>query len=186
MITPELVLVTGASQGIGAAIAQALAEAGYHPILLARNLENLEKIAEKIRAGGGACTTLSCEFTRADEVDRALQQIQEKHGKWPLMLINNAGWGGPFHRADEVSESEWDYIFSVNVKSAYLFCRRLLPVMQEAAFGRIVNIASVFGVLGGAGSSTYAASKHALIGYSKSIAAEWAAWNITSNVISPG
>ncbi len=103
-----------------------------------------------------------------------------------LILINNAGIGGPFHRTDEVSEEEWDSVFNTNVKAAFLFCKALLPIMKKQQFGRVINISSVYGKTGGALSSAYAASKHALVGYTKSLAVEWGKYNITCNLVSPG
>lgn len=179
-------IITGAGQGIGQAIAYELAGQGIHTYLLARTLEKLEAVAGNIRAAGGACTCLPCDITKTQEIDAALQAIERSEAVFPLILVNNAGFGGPFHRTDEVSAEEWDIIFQTNVKAAFLFCKAVLPRMKAANFGRIVNISSIFGIVGGALSSTYAASKHALIGYTKSLAVEWGSSNITCNVISPG
>ena len=99
---------------------------------------------------------------------------------------SNAGLGGPFHRVDEVDKAEWDALFGVNVEGVRFMCRWALPRMKASGYGRIVNIASLLGLFGGARSSTYAATKHALIGFSKSIAAEWASSGITCNAVCPG
>lgn len=104
----------------------------------------------------------------------------------PLILVNNAGIGGPYHRADQVSDEEWDLVFATNVKSVFWFSRWLLPLMRQRGFGRIINIASIYALAGGTGSSTYAATKHAILGYTRSIAAEWGASGITCNAICPG
>jgi 3-oxoacyl-[acyl-carrier protein] reductase len=127
-----------------------------------------------------------CDVSDALSVGNTLAAIEKTHGQLPLIVVNNAGMGGPFHKANEVSEAEWDMVFDTNVKSAFLFCRHLLPVMQAHGFGRIINIASVYGQLGGVGSSTYCATKHALIGYTKALAVEWGGFGITANTISPG
>lgn len=179
-------LITGASQGIGAAIAIVLADQGIHTLLLARDLEKLNGVAAKIREKNGTCTCLPCDITQSHIIHEMFRQVAESGFAMPSILVNNAGYGGPFHRTDEVSEKEWDQIFAINVKGPFLFSQKLLPAMKENRFGRIINIASVYGITGGAYSSTYAASKHALIGYSKSLAVEWGAWGITCNVISPG
>ena len=97
-----------------------------------------------------------------------------------------AGVGGPFHRVDQVSDEEWDWIFHTNVKSVLHFCRPLLPAMKQRGFGRVINIASIQGLVGAARSSTYVASKHAMIGYTRAIAAEWGPFGITCNAICPG
>lgn len=179
-------IITGASQGIGTAIAVELAKNGIHAILIARNATKLKEVADRITLGGGSCSYFPCDVTKADEVDKALQAIREEITASPAILVNNAGFGGPFHATNEVPEEEWDSIFATNVRAAFLFCKRLLPVMKKNNFGRIINISSIYGMMGGALSSTYAASKHALIGYTKSLAIEWGDCNITCNAISPG
>ncbi len=182
----QTAIITGASQGIGAAIAVALAGQGVHTLLLARDLKKLNKVATEIREKNGTCTCLPCDITKSRAINDVFLQLAQSGLPTPSILINNAGYGGPFHRTDEVSEEEWDLIFATNVKAAFLFAQKLLPHMKENQFGRIINIASVYGVTGGARSSTYAASKHALVGYTRSLAVEWGAWGITCNLISPG
>lgn len=182
----QTALITGASQGIGASIASELAKNNIHTILLARNSSNLKEVADSIHAAGGSCSYYSCDVTRPGEISATINAIKHDLSVVPQILINNAGIGGPFHKAHEVSENEWDLIFNTNVKAAFLFCKNLLPSMKENKFGRIINISSIFGNIGGAHSSTYAASKHALVGYTKSLAVEWGQYNITCNLVSPG
>lgn len=178
-------IVTGASRGIGAAIAVRLAASGARVALLARDQSALESVAGAIAGQGGQAAAVRCDVTSRESVDEAIAAVTRTFGV-PLLLVNNAGYGGPFHRTDEVSSEEWDAIFAVNVRSAFYFCGRLLPRMKEAGFGRVVNIASILGVAGGARSSTYSAAKHALVGYTKSIAGEWGRHGITCNAICPG
>ncbi len=102
------------------------------------------------------------------------------------MLVNCAGVGGPFHRIDEVAPAEWDRIFAVNVRGPWLLCRRLLPAMAARGRGRVINIASVQGLRGAARSSTYVASKHALVGLTRALALEWGARGVTVNAVCPG
>lgn len=102
------------------------------------------------------------------------------------ILVNNAGVGGPYHAIDQVSEEEWDWIMNTNVKSMFLFSKYVLPQMKEQGYGRIINLSSIFGVWGGANSAVYSTSKHAILGLTKSIAAEWGPYGITCNAISPG
>lgn len=182
----QVAIVTGASQGIGEAIAIELAKNQIHTVLVARNLVKLKEVADKIQSAGGTCNYFQCDVSKTNEIEATLQSVKHEVPGSPSILVNNAGFGGPFHKANEVSEEEWDLIFATNVKAAFLFCRKILPIMRENNFGRIINISSVFGVVGGSLSSTYAASKHALTGYTKSIAIEWANWNITCNTVSPG
>ena len=179
-------IITGASGGIGAAIAFALANTETHLILLARNEKKLAEVAAQVAATGGTCTFHLCDVTKRNDIETVLKREEQLVKDSKLILINNAGYGGPFQRTDEIKEEEWDAIFNTNSKAAFLFCKNLLPLMKENNWGRIINIASVYGQVGGALSSAYAASKHALVGYTKSIAAEWGGYQITCNVISPG
>ncbi len=182
----QTAIITGASSGIGAAIAFALAANDIYVVLLARNKERLTEVASQITGNGGSCLYHLCDVTKQSDIETALQAIQPQIFNSKLILINNAGYGGPFERTDELSEEEWDLIFNTNTKAPFLFCKYLLPLMKQNGWGRVINTASVYGSVGGALSAAYAASKHALIGYTKSIAAEWGEWNITCNTISPG
>ncbi len=179
-------IITGASSGIGAAIAFALSHKNIDVILLARNKERLHEVASQITKNGGSCSYQVCDVTKRSDIERVLQAIQPQIINSKLILINNAGYGGAFQKTNEVSEEEWDAIFNTNIKAPFLFCKYLLPLMKKNGWGRVINIASVYGSVGGALSSAYAASKHALVGYTKSIAAEWGEYNITCNTISPG
>jgi 3-oxoacyl-[acyl-carrier protein] reductase len=178
-------LVTGSSRGIGAAIARRLAVDGATVALLARDQVRLEAVCTEIQQDGGKAGCYRCDVTNAIDVETAIVRVEQDLGSVSI-LVNNAGIGGPFHRTDEVSDQEWELLFSTNIRSAFWFCRRLLPGMASRGFGRIISIASIFGLGGGARSSTYAATKHALVGYTRSIAAEWGGYGITCNAICPG
>ena len=128
---------------------------------------------------------IPCDVTVRRSVDAALAAVSDRLGT-PCVLVNNAGLGGPFHRADEVSDEEWELLFATNVRSAFWFCRAPLPRMKEQGFGRVVNLSSVQGLAGAARSSTYVATKHALVGYTKALAAEWGRYGITCNALCPG
>ncbi|WP_426732665.1 SDR family NAD(P)-dependent oxidoreductase [Myxococcus faecalis] len=181
----DLALVTGASRGIGVAIAEVLAGQGLRVVLLARDEEALARQEAKLRASGAQAWSFACDLANEAALDATLARLESTVGV-PGVLVNNAGFGGPFHRADEVSRSEWEQLFGVNVDAVHQLCRWALPRMKAERFGRIVNIASSLGLFGGALSSTYAATKHALVGYSKSLGAEWGAHGITCNAICPG
>jgi 3-oxoacyl-[acyl-carrier protein] reductase len=181
----SLAVVTGASRGIGAAIATVLAESGLRVALVARDVEALSRLETKLTAAGAQARSFACDVTDEASVNATLARIEASLGT-PGVIVNNAGVGGPFHRADEVDQAEWDALFSVNVDGVRHFCRWALPRMKANRFGRIVNISSIQGLFGGARSSTYAATKHAIIGYTKAIAAEWGAYGITCNAICPG
>ncbi|NOK09551.1 SDR family NAD(P)-dependent oxidoreductase [Corallococcus exercitus] len=178
-------VVTGASRGIGSAIATTLARSGFEVALMSRDVAALEQLQKQLVEAGGHAWPLACDVANRADVTSALDQLEAKVGV-PAVLVNNAGIGGPFHRADEVSVAEWDLLFGVNVEGVRNLCQWALPRMKAQGYGRIVNIASIMGLFGGAQSSTYAATKHALVGYSKAIAAEWGAHGITCNALCPG
>jgi 3-oxoacyl-[acyl-carrier protein] reductase len=181
----NIALVTGASRGIGAAISEVLAENGFRVALLGRDVEALSRLEKKLASAGAQALSFVCDVADEAAVNTTLARIETSLGV-PGVLVNNAGVGGPFHRVDEVSREEWDALFGVNVDGVRHLCRWALPRMKAAGYGRIVNISSVQGLFGGALSSTYVATKHALVGYSKAIAAEWGAYGITCNAVCPG
>jgi 3-oxoacyl-[acyl-carrier protein] reductase len=172
-------IVTGAARGIGLAITKKLLRDVFTVSAIDIDPVPLKKMS---LPGATSCT---CDAGNPEQVKSTLKTILKNHGT-PWALINNAGFGGPFHRIDEVSDEEWTRIFDINVRSVFLFCRELLPRMAAQKGGRIVNIASIQGFLGAERSSTYSASKHAVIGYTRAIAAEWGPQGIACNAISPG
>lgn len=181
----SLAIITGASRGIGAVIAQRLAKDGFHVALLARNTVELDSVAAKIQSTGGDALPVTCDVSDPASIREALKFIEQSRGT-ASVLVNNAGFGGPFKRTDEFNLQEWETVLATNLTSAHLFCQALLPQMKERGYGRIVNISSVLGITGGVLSSTYSATKHALIGYTRSVAAEWGRYGITCNAICPG
>ncbi|WNG52142.1 SDR family oxidoreductase [Archangium minus] len=181
-VNANIAVVTGASRGIGAAIAEVLAENGFRVALVARDVAALSKLETKL---GDRARSFVCDVADEAAVNATLDRIETSLGT-PGVIVNNAGVGGPFHRVDEVDTAEWDALFGVNVDGVRHFCRWALPRMKASGYGRIVNISSIQGLFGGARSSTYAATKHAIIGFSKTIAAEWGAYGITCNAVCPG
>jgi 3-oxoacyl-[acyl-carrier protein] reductase len=182
----DIAVVTGAGRGIGAAITRKLASERLLVVMIVNQSMGLAgELAADIRSAGGRVEIVQCDVSRSSEVDRAVDTITAAWGI-PSILVNNAGVGGPYHPVHEVSEEEWDWIMNTNVKSMFMLSKRLLPKMREAGFGRIINMSSIFGHLGGAQSAAYATSKHAILGLTKSIAAEWGPYGITCNAICPG
>jgi 3-oxoacyl-[acyl-carrier protein] reductase len=178
-------IITGASRGIGRSIGVQLAAQGLAVALLARDEVGLGAVADEIGRMEGVAQPIACDVTDRAQVDAAIERVREHWGD-PSVLVNNAGYGGPFHTLDQVSDDNWDRVFHTNVRAAFWLCRALLPGMRAAGFGRIINIASVEGLAGAAGSANYIASKHALIGYTRAIAVEWGRFGITCNAICPG
>jgi 3-oxoacyl-[acyl-carrier protein] reductase len=181
----QVAIITGAGRGIGAATAKMLASEGISVGVLDVLQEEAEAVADQIRQAGYEALAIKCDVGKREEVEQAIATIENEFGPITI-LVNNAGVGGPFHRVDQVSDEEWEWIINTNLKSVFLFTRNLLPKMKEQQYGRIVNIASIQGLFGSAHSSTYVASKHGMIGYTKTIAAEWGEYGITCNAICPG
>lgn len=182
----QVAIVTGAGRGVGKAVAKRIAGQGIAVGVLDIDLDNAQQVVAEIIQEGGTAFAALCNVGKRESVETAIVQIENHFGATPLLLVNNAGVGGPFHRVDEVSDEEWEWIIDTNLRSVFLFARQLLPKMKAAGYGRIVNIASIQGLFGAARSSTYVASKHGMIGYTKAIAAEWGPYGITCNAICPG
>lgn len=178
-------LVTGASRGIGNAIARSVSQAGASvAVHYNKSEEEARHLVEEITAQGCRAITVQGDVAIAADVQRIFQHIEEHLGAVDL-LVNNAGVS---LRAliTETSEQQWDRVMAVNVKGAFLCCRRALPAMITKKYGRIVNIASVQGLCGASMESAYAASKGALIALSRSLACEVGPSGITVNAIAPG
>lgn len=181
-----IALVTGAAGGIGGEIVNELSSAVDGLILMDLNQEKLIKTAAVLSKNVDIpIAAFCCDVGNSVSVSEALNDSYNQIGI-PNILINNAGIGGPFHRIDEVSDEEWYQIINTNLKSIFNLSKHLLPLMKNANFGRIVNIASIQGYLGAALSSTYVASKHGVIGYTRAVASEWGQYGITCNAICPG
>ena len=178
-------IITGASGGIGENIALSLAKEGVKLALLGRNKEKLEALAEKNRQiSGEKAVILAGDITSAEFVQLAVKEAQGKLGGIDF-LINNAGvaHSTPF---EEITEEQYDLIMDTNVKAPFMFCRNALPALRKSDSATIINIASVTAHKGYPLQSVYTASKHALAGFSKSLAKEVYEENIRVHVISPG
>jgi 3-oxoacyl-[acyl-carrier protein] reductase len=177
-------LVTGASQGIGAAVARRLAAQGAHVVLAARSVGKLEGLAEEIAAAGGRATPFELDVADGDTLGERLAALPSELGGIDI-LVNNAGITADNLLA-RMSQDDWDRVIRVNLTGAYRMCRELVRGMMKKRWGRIVNVSSVVGLMGNAGQANYAASKAGLIGFSKSLARELGSRDITVNVVAPG
>jgi 3-oxoacyl-[acyl-carrier protein] reductase len=184
MLGGKVALVTGASRGIGAAIALELARHGALVVGTATRAENALRIAGNLSAQGNAGTGLAMDVNDSEQVDSALATVQEKYGDIAI-LVNNAGVTRD-NLLLRMKDEEWDDIMSTNLRSVYWLSKRVLRPMVKARFGRIISITSVVGVMGNAGQTNYAAAKAGIIGFSKSLAREVGARNITVNCVAPG
>ena len=177
-------MVTGASQGIGEAVARRLAERGANVVLAARNIDNLERVRAEIVALGGKAHSLVLDLTRPEEIGDRLKEL-------PLgfdaidVLVNNAGITGDSLLA-RMSLEQWRAVLDTNLTGAFAVTREVVRGMMRRRWGRIVTVSSVIGLMGNAGQANYAAAKAGLIGFTKSLARELASRNITANVVAPG
>ena len=180
-LTGMTALVTGASGGLGSAIAKGLAAQGARLALSGSNAAKLEAFAAEL---GGDHATLVCDLSDGAAVDALVPQAVAALGKIDI-LVNNAGVTRD-NLAMRMKDDEWDQVIRVNLEAAFRLCRAAAKPMMKARFGRIVSITSVVGQTGNPGQANYAASKAGLVGMSKALAAELASRGITVNCVAPG
>ncbi len=177
-------LVTGASQGIGEAIARRLAAQGARVVLAARGMEKLETVAAAIAAEGGEAHALQLDLADAAGIADRLKTLPEKWGEIEV-LVNNAGVTADGLLA-RMSLDQWRRVIDINLTGTFAVTRELVRGMMRKRWGRIITISSVVGLMGNAGQANYAAAKAGLIGFTKSLARELASRKITANVVAPG
>jgi 3-oxoacyl-[acyl-carrier protein] reductase len=184
--TPRVCFVTGASGGIGRAVAVALAEAGHTQIAVAwsGNAEGGAQTCKEVEAAGATSLGVAVDVADPTSVESAFKQVEAAFGP-PEVLVNNAGItrDGLLMR---MSDDDWQAVLRTNLDGAFHMTRRATPKMLRARFGRIVNIGSVVGSVGGAGQANYSAAKAGLIGLTRATARELASRGITCNVVAPG
>jgi 3-oxoacyl-[acyl-carrier protein] reductase len=183
-LNDKVVLVTGASQGIGRATALALAEAGAKVAIAARNTEKLTSLAREIAAVGGQALVVPMDVADAAQVKTGFQQLLGKFSKLDI-LVNNAAITRDT-LALRMKLEDWDAVLRTNLTGAHLCIQQALGAMLKQRAGRIINISSVVAETGNAGQANYVASKAGLIGLTRAIAVEVASRNITVNAIAPG
>lgn len=175
-------LITGAGRGIGRAIATHLADMGAHVYLVARSQDQLTSVTEEISEGGGAATAWAADLLDPEQAQKVATDFAQLK---PTILVNNAGI-----TRDTVllrmKDEQWDDVMNLNLRAAFLLTRTVAKSMLKSRYGRIINITSVVGIRGNAGQSNYAASKAGLIGFTRSLARELGARNITVNAVAPG
>ncbi|HEY4592920.1 MAG TPA: 3-oxoacyl-[acyl-carrier-protein] reductase [Thermoanaerobaculia bacterium] len=177
-------LVTGASQGIGEAIAKLLALQGARVVVAARNEEKLKSLAAYIDAGGGCARPLALDVSQPATFGERLKSLPADFGEIDI-LVNNAGITADNLLA-RMSLDDWERVLRTNLTGAFALSKEVIRGMMKRRWGRIINVSSVVGMMGNAGQANYAASKAGLIGFTKSLARELGSRNITVNVVAPG
>jgi 3-oxoacyl-[acyl-carrier protein] reductase len=183
-LSGRIALVTGASQGIGRACALKLAANGAAVAVAARNQEKLDEVVRHITAAGGKATAFAMDVAEEDQIKSAFKTALAHFGKIDI-LVNNAGITRD-QLVMRMKRADWDAVLNTNLTSAYLCTQQVIGSMLKQRWGRIVNIASVFGQMGQAGQANYASSKAGLIGLTMAIAREVGSRNITCNAVAPG
>ena len=181
----EVALVTGASRGIGAAIARSLADAGYSvAVNYARSADLAEAVVSEITMSGGTAMAVQADVSDADAVAGMFTTVADELGP-VTVLVNNAGItdDGLLLR---MGVDQWDHVLSTNLRSVYLCTKTALKPMLRARSGRIISVSSISGIAGNPGQSNYSASKAGVIGFTKSIAKEVGSRGITVNAVAPG
>lgn len=184
MSDSKLALVTGASRGIGFAIAQRLSADGYQVVGTATSDEGVEKLKSSLQALGENNDAIKLDISSSEQVDEALDGLLKSHGA-PNVLVNNAGitCDTLFLR---MTENDWDKVINTNLTGVFRVCKMLAKPMLKKKAGSIVNISSIIGTTGNVGQVNYAAAKAGLEGFSRSLAREVASRNITVNCVAPG
>jgi 3-oxoacyl-[acyl-carrier protein] reductase len=184
MLAGKIALVTGASRGIGQAIALDLAKQGATVIGTATSEKGAQAITDYLQAAGVKGEGMSLNVTDSEQVSEVIARIGQSHGA-PTIVVNNAGITRD-SLLMRMKDEQWDDILDTNLTSVYRVSKACLRGMMKAKSGAIINIASVVGVMGNAGQTNYAAAKAGMIGFTKSLAREVGAKNVTVNTVAPG
>jgi len=180
----RVAVVTGASQGIGRAIAVEMAKVGAHVVAVSRRLAALEPVADAVRAQGRRALSLACDVADAGQVDDIVARTLDSFGRIDL-LVNNAGYRIR-SRVEDLPRHEWDAMVGTNLTGVFLLSQAVGRVMIRQRAGKIVNVTSVAGRTGSRGLAAYAATKAGVMVLTQSLGAEWAKHGITVNAVAPG
>lgn len=185
LLEGQVSIVTGGGRGIGRGIALRFAQEGAAVLLTARSASEIEAVAGEIRGAGGRAAAVAADVAREDDCARIVHAAREQFGRIDI-LVNNAGIFGPVKPAEEISPAEWDEALAINLRSAFLLSRLVLPEMYARGSGNILNISSLAAKAAFAWEAPYAASKAGLLGLTRCLAAEGARKGVRVNAICPG
>lgn len=180
----QVALVTGASQGLGQACAAGLSKCGATVLCVARNAEKLADTVAQIENAGGKAAAYPCDVGSREAVKELFNTIQDKYEKLDI-LVNNAGITRDT-LLPRMTDAQWDEVIQTNLTSCFLFCREASRIMMSARYGRIINMASVSGLIGNPGQTNYSASKAGMIALTRSLAREIGKRKVTVNAVAPG
>jgi NAD(P)-dependent dehydrogenase (short-subunit alcohol dehydrogenase family) len=184
MDTQKIAWVTGAGKGIGEAIALVFAASGIKVAVSARSAADIDRVAASLREKGGESISVVCDVTQPESIHAAAAQIQNSLGPIAI-LVNNAG-AAESQKFLGHDDALWRRMIDVNLNSVYYVCKEVAPLMVEAKWGRIINIASIASKVGGKYVAAYTAAKHGVLGLTRALALELVTYNITVNAICPG
>ncbi len=183
-LSGKVAIVTGATKGLGYGMALGLAEAGANVVVVSRHQDECEKVAEEIKEMGVDAFPMSCDVTRKESIDDLICAVVEKYGKIDV-LVNNAGVAVTVP-AENITEEEWDKVVNTNLRGVFFMAQAVGRQMIKQQGGSIINIASMFGLVGDKSILPYLASKGGVIQITKGLALEWAKYNIRVNSVAPG
>jgi 3-oxoacyl-[acyl-carrier protein] reductase len=183
-LSEKTAIVTGASQGLGKAVALTLAANGARVACVARSVDKLNQTVQQIQEAGGEAEAFACDVTDRESVDELVDQVVEQWEKLDI-LVNNAGITRDT-LLPRMSDDDWDAVINTNLRGSFLFSRAASRYMMRARYGRIINMSSVSGIIGNPGQTNYSASKAGLIGLTRSLSRELAGRKVTVNAVAPG
>lgn len=184
LLTDRVAIVTGSGRGIGKSIASAMAKQGAKIVISDRDEQSSNDTGAELRNAGAEVLSIPCDVTSTESIEKMVEKVNSSWGRIDI-LVNNAG----ITRDDlliRMSEEHWQAVIDTNLTSAFKVTRLVIKVMSKQRYGRIINIASTTGVHGNAGQANYAAAKAGLIGFTKTVAREYASRGITCNAVAPG
>ena len=183
-LSGQTALVTGASQGLGRAVAVALGMNGAHVACMARNADKLAETVAQIGAAGGQGSAVPCDVTDRAATAQAIEKVASEHGQLHI-LVNNAGiTRDKLMRG--MTDEEWDTVLATNLTSCFVCCRAAAGLMRKKKYGRIINMASISGIIGNPGQANYSASKAGMIGMTRTMSKELVGRGVTVNAVAPG